>query len=157
MTLLFFFFFCFYVFNCDDTNINYSRVTFLFSCFHMHGFRKLVFLQTLDFHGFHKFLFHWRYQSWINRLCAGWPIFFDYIHLWSLVIINILIIIIIPQPHPMLLQVLHWADIVDLVVICQQTKTFSPDLQWWWWSWRWWWWWWWWWWFWWWHWWLVRG
>ena len=34
-----------------------------------------------------------------------------------------------PEPHPVLLQVLHGTDVVDLVVVSQQSQTVSPSLR----------------------------
>ena len=43
--------------------------------------------------------------------------------------INFHLIDIVPQTHPMFFEVLHWADVVNLVVVCQQTEAFSPLLR----------------------------
>ena len=120
--------------------------------FQLQSFSKLVFLQMWDFHGFHKifllniskfwgmiiiFFFHYSlitfFEYWWRRKVFCYPesnILWKHPMLLLIVIMsNTILIVVLPQPHPVFFEVLHRADIVYLVVVCQQSETFSPDLK----------------------------
>ena len=92
------------------------------------------------------------FVKYIHHKCCIWVLYItQFLHIMCIISLSrsrgeiaIIIIIIfmvimvlmlsllslIPQTHPMFLQILHRTDIVDLVVVCQQSETFSPHLRW---------------------------